>query len=299
MKAAIRFLDEKQIKFVIMGVPAGGFDNVLWQVAQEMGISCIGLFQAHNNRFFWVKNLNDMGTFSTSLPIFPSQNIQVQKKIKDPFYMTEFRKSELKEKPYFFLFKKNIHLLKDIIRPIFYAANLCKMILNHNFNIKLHKPTDWLFLGNKSRALSQKYIQKTSNLLRLKLEKNYISKKNQSIKIILFLKVQPEAKEAFGESYLHQLLIIDKLQNISPLNTEIYIKEHPAEIKNDSMSRAHLWNSIVERNMVILPVEEKSSSSNSFDIRATADGTIGWEAIRNFKPVICLKTVVFINARCI
>ena len=45
-----------------------------------------------------------------------------------------------------------------------------------------------------------------------------------------------------------------------------------------------------KRNIFVLPAEEKSSSLlNSFDILATADGTIGWEAIRNFKPVICFE----------
>ena len=284
VKAAARFLDENQIKFVILGLPAGGFDNILWHVAKEMGICRIGLFQAHNDRFFWLKDLNDMGTFSTSLPIFQSQNIQVQKKISDPFYMAKYRKPKLKKKSYF--------LLKDILRPLYYATSLCKMILKHNFNIKIYKPTDWLFSANKSRFLSQKYIQKTSNLLRSTLEKDYISEKNQSIKIILFLKVQPEAKEAFGDLYYDdQLLIIDKLQNISSHNAEIYIKEHPAERINDSMSRANFWNSISKKkNIFVLPADKKSSSLlNSFDIVATADGTIGWEAIRNFKPVICFE----------
>ena len=42
---------------------------------------------------------------------------------------------------------------------------------------------------------------------------------------MLFLKVQPEAKEAFGESYCDdQLLIIDKLQNISPLTQRFISK---------------------------------------------------------------------------
>ena len=65
----MRFLDEKQIKFVIMGVPAGGFDNVLWQVAQEMELVASVYFKLIITDF-WVKNLNDMGTFSTCLLFF-------------------------------------------------------------------------------------------------------------------------------------------------------------------------------------------------------------------------------------
>ena len=45
-----------------------------------------------------------------------------------------------------------------------------------------------------------------------------------------------------------------------------------------------------KKNIFVLPPDKKSSSLlNSFDIVATADGTIGWEAIRNFKPVICFE----------
>ena len=149
--------------------------------------------------------------------------------------------------------------------------------------------SDWLSLGNMSRLLAYKYIQKTSNLFRSKLEKKILPKKNKSLKIIFCLKHQAEATEAFSNLYCYdQLLIIDKLKNISSPNTEIYIKEHRSVNFMEPMARANFWNSISKKeNVFVLPAEYKASELiENFDIVASIDGTIGWEAIRSLKPVI-------------
>ncbi len=287
IKAAIRFLDENNIKFIISGFPSAGFDNVLYFVAKEMKIDRVGVIQAHNNYFFWLKDRSDIGTYSTSLPIFPSQNIQTQKKVHDPYYLVN--KLKLEKKTFSQLFNKYVLQLKAFISPIYYAMELCIMIIKYSFNQKLYMPIDWLFLGNKSRFHSYRYIQKTSNLYRSKLEKKFLLKKNKSVKILFCLKNQPEATEAHSNLYrFDQLLIIDKLQNISSPNTEIYIKEHQSVNFMDTMSRANFWNSISKKkNVFVLPAEYKASELiENFDIVASIDGTIGWEAIRSLKPVI-------------
>ena len=297
VRAAIRFFDENRIKFIFIAPPSGGFDNIFLQVAEKMGIKYIGLLQSHNKRFFWVKDFNDIGKFSTSLPIFPLEKIQVEKKINTPFYLTRFD-NQKKKKNLNSLFKKYIYLLKDFIRPIYYASRILKMLLLHNLNIKINKPVKWLLSGNKSRGLAQTYIQKTSSLLRKNLEKNYSIEKDNSIKILYYLKNQPEATEAYSGSLCDdQLLIIDKLQNISPSNIQIYIKEHPQEEQNDPMARANFWNSISKKNNIfVLPSDLKTSDIlNNFDIIATVDGSVGWEAIKNLKPVICFGKPWYLN----
>ena len=289
VKAAIRFLDENHIKFIVSGTPAAGFDNVLYFVAKEMGIDRVEVCQFHNNYFFWVKNRNDIGTYSTSLPIFPSQNIQVQKKAHDPYYMSGVRKLQLEKIFFYQIFKKYVLQLKELISPIYYAMNFCKMIIRYNFSKTTFAPPDWLNLGNKSRYLAYKFIQKTSKLLRSKLEKKDLPKRNKSIKILLCLKHQAEATEAHSNLYRYdQLLIVDKLKNISSPNTEIYIKEHSSEDLMEPMARATFWNSISKKeNIFVLPAENKASELiENFDIVASIDGTIGWEAIRSLKPVI-------------
>ena len=72
------------------------------------------------------------------------------------------------------------------------------------------------------------------------------------------------------------------------MNLEIYIKEHSSEDLMDPMARANFWNSISKKeNVFVLPAENKASNLiENFDIVASIDGTIGWEAIRNLKPVI-------------
>jgi hypothetical protein len=289
VKAAIRFLDENHIKFIFNGPPGSGFDNVLCFIAKEMGIDYVGVCQFHNNNFFWVKNWNDIGTYSSSLPIFSSQNIQVQKKLHVPFYMSRVRKTQSEKKFFFYIFKKHVSQLKDLIKPIYYAKNFCKMIIKYNFSKTTFVPPDWLYIGNKSRFLAFKYIQKTSSLLRSQLEKKDLPKKNKSIKILLCLKHQAEVTEAFSDSYRYdQLLMVDKLQNISDSNPEIYIKEHSSADSMDPMARANFWNSISKKeNIFVLPADNKASNLiENFDIVASIDGTIGWEAIRSLKPVI-------------
>ena len=290
IKAAIRFLDENNIKYMFVGPPSAGFDNILQEVAKIKKIKIVCVYQGHSNRFFWMLNWQDMGRFSTSLPIFSEQNISIKSKLFDPFYM--LRVLEPKEKKSFYLnsINKYISLVKDALRPIFYGFKLSKKIISYNNKKKYLKPADWLMHGNKSRFLYYKFINRTSNDLRISLEKNYIEDQKNSIKILFFLKVQPEATEGFSDSkYDDQSVVIDKLQYLAPPNSKIFIKEHPDQGRNDPMARANFWNSISKRrNVFVLPTEEKPASLfKHFDVIATLEGSVGWEAIRNFKPVIC------------
>jgi len=290
IKASVRFLDENKIKFVFMATPSAGFDNIFSEVSKLMGIEYIGLIQIHNNRFFWIRNWNDVGLFSTSLPIFPSHEIKVEQEIYDPYYMVRVQTSGDKDKNKNFIFKAYFQFIKNVISPIYYAFKIVKLVFGYYFVKKSYKPAEWLSFGNKLRFFSYKFIQLTSSIQRKNLEKKLSFKNDKSLKILLYLKVQPEATEAFTETYCDdQLLIIDKLQSLSPPNTKIYIKEHPDETRNDPMARANFWTSVSKKkNLVIISTDEKTSSLiNNFDLIATIDGTIGWEAIKNFKPVIC------------
>jgi hypothetical protein len=290
IKAAIRFLDENDITCLFIAPSSMGFDNVLYEVAKIKKINTVCVYQGHNNRFFWMLNWQDMGKFATSLPIFPEKKISVQRKLYDPFYMIRVLKPQKKINSFLNLFSKYVSSVEDVLRPIFYGFKLSKKMIIYTINKKYSKPADWLMHGNKSRFLSYKYINKNSINFRLSLEKNYKLNQDKVIKILFFLKVQPEATEGFSDSiYDDQSIVIDKLQSIAPPNTEIFIKEHPDEERNDPMARANFWNSISKRkNVFVLPTEETPSSLfDHFDVIATLEGSVGWEAIRNFKPVIC------------
>ena len=290
IKAAVRFLDENKIKFIFMATPSSGFDNIFYEVSKLMGIEYIGLIQIHNNRFFWIRNWNDVGSFSTSLPIFSSHEIKVKQEIYDPYFMVRVQAPKNKKKNKYFLFKTYFQHLKNIISPIFYALKVIKLVFGYYLVKKLYKPAEWLSAGNKLRFFSYKFIQLTSSVQRSNLEQKLNFENDKSLRILFYLKVQPEATEAYTDTYCDdQLLIIDKIQSLSPFNTKIYIKEHPDETRNDPMARANFWRSISKKkNVTILSTDEKTSSLiNNFDLVATIDGSIGWEAIKNLKPVIC------------
>ena len=150
IKAAIRFLDENNIQCLFVAPPSMGFDNILYEVAKIKKIKTVCTFQVHNNRFFWTLDLKDMGKFSTSLPIFPAQNISIKSKLYDPFYMVRVIKLQKKEIPYLNLINKYTFLVKDILRPIFYGFKLSKKIIDYYYKKKYSKPADWLMYGNKS-----------------------------------------------------------------------------------------------------------------------------------------------------
>lgn len=290
IKAASRFLDENNIQYLFIAPASLGFDNILYEVAKIKKKKTICIYQSHNNRFFWMLNWNDMGRFLTSLPIFPSQNISVKKKLYDPFYMIRVLKPAKKKNIFISKIKKYFSLIIDNLRPFVYGFALSKKIFYYNFNKKYSKPADWLEYGSKFKYLSYKYINIISSNLRENLEKKYNFDQEKYIKILFFLKVQPEATEGFSSSvYDDQSNVIDKLQKLAPPNTKIFIKEHPDEERNDPMARANFWNSISRRkNIYVLPIKETPLSLfKHFDVIATLEGSVGWEALRNLKPVIC------------
>jgi len=288
VKAAVRFLDENNIKNIILAAPSAGFDNIVYEVSKIMGIEHFGLIQMHNNRFFWVKDWYDFGTFSSSLPVFPAHNIKIKNEIKDPYFMIRVQNKNKKKK--LEIFKNYLEFLKNFIAPFYYALNFLKSLVNQNLkNISL-STSQWMYLGNKLRFFAYKFIQLENIKLRSRIEKSFFFEDDGYLKILYYLKVQPEATEAFLDCYYDdQSLVLDKLQNLSPPKTKIYIKEHPDSKRNDPMARANFWNSISKKkNIFVIPSEERTLSLiKSFDVIATIDGTIGWEAIKNLKPVIC------------
>ena len=130
------------------------------------------------------------------------------------------------------MLKNYFSFLKEVTVPFYYASNFIKLLAGYYLKKNFYRPTDWLSLGNKLRFLAYRFIQLSSSLTRLKLEKKASFEDDRYLKILFYLKVQPEATEAYAETFCDdQSLIIDKLQNLSPPNTRIYIKEHPDDEK--------------------------------------------------------------------
>lgn len=287
IKAAIRFLDENNIKYIFIATPSMGFDNLLCEISKKRNIKVITLFQVHNNRFFWTLDSNDIGKFSTSLPIFPEKKVEVKNLLYDPHYMIRAQQGKKKVTK----IQTKISLFKDLIRSYFHAFTLSKLIFNYHFKNKKIKTSSWIAAGNKLNFLSQKYVNKTSKNILAELKSNTFMEKRKNKKILFFLKVQPEATEAFPTNHFYedQSLIIDKIISFSPIGTEIFIKEHPDAERNNPMARSNFWSSIKYRkNVYIIDTEKRISDLfGYFDIVATFDGMVGWEAIRNLKPVIC------------
>ena len=169
IKAALRFLEENKINYVIMGPPSSGFDNVMCEVVKQKKINFIGLYQIHSKRFFWVQDWNDIGKFSTSLPIFPSFQISLNEKIIDPYNMIRVQKIPFVKKCTQYI-KKSLSPAKDTLVTFFHAFNLSRMIFKFNITKIYNRPASWLFTGNKLRYIAYKYINKNESSVRKTLE---------------------------------------------------------------------------------------------------------------------------------
>lgn len=292
LKFVLRFLVDKNINIIYMGPPSCGVDNLIYEVAKIKKIKTICLYQAHNGRFFWVTEWGDIGSFKTSKEISPPSYIRLSSVIADPFYMIRVEDRKID--------KTNLIKKRNILKS---PVNFFRLYL---YAFRLHL----FFLNPKNRGSIYripkillelyKIVDRVGSNLDLMLKKvndkstNYLSNiKNTNspcdFKILFYLKVQPEATEGFPENFItNPLVMLSKLLEKSPRNTTVFIKEHPDNLRNFSGSKRYFWESLKFINGIkILDVDVPTASVlNEVDIVATFDGTVGWEALRNGKPVV-------------
>ena len=292
LKAILRLIEEKKIKIIYSGPPSCGIDNLISEVAAIKKIKLVCLYQSHNGRFFWTTNWSDMGYFKTAKPIFPEAIIRLPKIIIDPFYMVRNKKSVQREKKlvkFANKFFNNLNLFRIYLYAVRVQLNLflfndnlgpfgvSKILIQvHNFSNRVCSEID-----EKLRINNNK---KNKNLISLKNETE-----NTALKVLFYLKVQPEATEAFSSEFItNSHIMVDQLSKALPKNSIIYVKDHPDNIRNFVGLRRFFWESISHNHRVkVLDTQVRTSEIiDEVDIIATFDGTVGWEGLLKNKPVI-------------
>ena len=185
-------------------------------------------------------------------------------------------------------FKFKIFFLKI---PFMIIKLLIKAILNKKNFLKKNF-TDACF---KTYFAIKEYILKQFQILRLN-SKHFGKELKPGQKYIYYpLHINPEYSTLYqGRVFANQLTIIEALAKSIPHDWVVYVKEHPALVKEIVRSKK-FYNRIQELpNVFLAPVYK-----NSFDIVKKAEmvaiinGTAGWEAILNGIPVIHFSDFLF------
>ncbi len=292
LKVILRFFAEEQIKIIFTGPPSSGVDNLISEIANIKNIKLICLYQSHNGRFFWTRNWSDMGYFKTSKPIFPKAKIRLPEEISDPFYMVRAKEKNEKKsynRERFIKIKSFCNFFRVYLYLI--RAHFFMCIFNDKNKVRNTKEI-LLQMYHLSNRISSKIDQKSVLINNSKI--NYFKKievqdKSVALRALFYLKVQPEATEAFSPDFVtNSHVMVDQILALLPENSILYIKDHPDNVRNFTGLRRYFWETIsTSKKIKILDINVKTSEIiDDVDVIFTFDGTIGWEGLLKNKPVI-------------
>lgn len=251
-------------------VPHGAYDVILYYVAKMMKIRtlfCMSSFWPGES--FILEDLNDIGKFKYDKS---DRRVSLDRKYEKrlPYMDKPSRKDKMMRKAkMFFNFLRYVQDKK----------------LTFNRNRLIYGSTKHYILKHCERFIKRNIEQRTYK----ELYKKYF---NGSIKInekfVYFpLHLQPEmTTDTLGGIYYDQLLAVEMLRNILPVDWYIYIKENPKQIYYMRGRR------FFERLKSMHNIRLISKDVNTYDLMsksefvATITGTAGWEAISGGKNAL-------------
>lgn len=310
-------LIKNEIEVVLFSnLPHEGPDLLLYEIAKKMNLKTILFYQSlFPNRFFYMYDLDDFGTFKEAKKVTHNLKVKCEKKYeKKLFYMDNIKKHNrnffslargtfIESVLYhgsFFLKKKTYINLKEVTNRR----------LNHNIHEKhsvpnfnnLDQSTVKILTDSKKNKGKSSYIFSSLRSMSLRFVQRYINyrqaKKNFAkliskdidldVKFVYFpLHLQPElTTSAIAGIYVDQLLAIERLSKIIPDGWQIYVKENP---KQTELMRGK-W--FYERLKLIEKVKVTPLDYNTYLLIekccfvATITGTVGWEAISGGKNAL-------------
>lgn len=246
---------EKFTHLIITPYLSVGFDYLTYKICRSLKIKTIIMQSIFRNRFFYTYNLNDWGSFNLSKNKFKIINNKDCLKRNKLFYMQD---------NFYLKTKFPIKIFFPNIFSFFLIKNIIYKIKNFKNNLNLYK---FWKLNNKKKMIS------------LNPPKHYI---------YFALHFQAEATTiALANDYLAQNRAIKKLHDSLPDNFKLIIKEHPAQL--DFYHRDE-W--FYKELKYLNKVTFTNVNDDNFKLIkesaavATLTGTIGFEALREGKPVI-------------
>lgn len=179
-----------------------------------------------------------------------------------------------------FLFKKEVlHFASlDNIRNRFYYRNI--------LNVKLMK------------------------LIKLNIHYNKIAVLNPDLDkdfVFVGLHMQPEkTSQPMGFEFDNQYMMIKVISQSVPSGWKVYVKEHPNQFNVKKIPAVHyrdkvFYDSLASiENVEFIPLELDSIQLvERANMVATLTGTLGWEAISDFKPVLVFGQAYYMHCKCV
>lgn len=250
-------LIENQIELLLFFMlPHFGSDYLLVVLAKYLGIDMVLMSQSLvPNRFFYVTNLEDFGTFHTAKMTFNVPYMTIPHEVKKTyFYMKDIPISN-----------RSCHYLL--------ANDLRKYILK-----KRSRKTFWRCMTAFYECLAFKINYEKYKEDQVDLSKKYV---------YFPLHLQPElTTSTLGGRYSDQLLALEMLSSMIPDDWLIYVKENPKQL---SLCRGKYFFMRLEKIKKVVYISKKFNTftlTENAQFVATVTGSVGWEAISVGKPAV-------------
>lgn len=308
-------IDEKNITdLVVFDIPHSFFSHILYELCRLKGINTIMLEYHYVAGYSLMVNDYDfpllpdsyMSSFS-----FDELDEKLPESIKDKIFKVspillshkgDETKAIIKKSPFStvklyaryvdkatknlimgvfpFLFKKEIlHFASlDNIRNRFYYRNI--------LNIKLFK------------------------LIKLNIQYNKIAVQNPDLEknyVFVGLHMQPEkTSQPMGFEFDNQYMMIKVISQSVPPGWKVYVKEHPNQFNVKKIPAIHYRDKVFYDslaaidNIEFVPLELDSLKLvEKANMVATLTGTLGWEAIADYKPVLVFGQAYYMHCKCV
>lgn len=261
-------------------VPHGNINALVYVVAKSLNIKTIYIVPSYDilGKFTYAQEIEQYGDYKM-LPLYDphADKIHIDNQYEKTLsYMDEEqikrdrgedweRKLELIFSPLIWVKKK-----KEIIR-------------------KISKKYDGVSDYGERKLV--RLISEQSRKRRYKRDVNMISVKNVDFnnKYVYFpLHLQPEMTvDTIGEIYRDQLLAVEQVRRLIPLDWYIYVKENPKQLPNNTRGK-YFFKRLKSIDKVIFVDRHVDTYKllRYSQFVATITGTVGWEAISGGKPVL-------------
>jgi hypothetical protein len=252
-KLAISLLNNYKFDYVIFSnYPHEGFDWVLFKLVEFYKFNYVVIYDSvFPNKMFLTKNIKKL--YDTKNINYLNHSLNIQKteaEVKKPFYMkSSFRGGYIKQ---------TIVLLKCYIKkPSIFIEDFIAFF--HNFIYKIR----YYYFSRKVDSLNE-------------------------IKYVYFpLHMQPElTTTGFSNEFSDQLLCLEALRGILPVDVKIMVKENPKQGPFKRTSTFFKRINTLDNTYLISPKYPTTELINKSLFVATLNGTAAFEAIKSNKAAL-------------
>lgn len=271
----LRYFQDQRISHVIMGVPSSGYDLIAAEAIRYSGGKCVFLYQQHYGKFSFGTTLDELHRLRKSDQIFGEVKVDLTDEPGVPHYMESIMGQAEKNKS---LRNRVSSVRREIRQQEAYLLGQMSGGRKRRWAKLVH-----FFVEQADRhKVEHQAILSSNRTMKVNREKS------EDVKIcLLALQVPGEAANAFAdEQWLNPLHQLDKLLTVLPDNWKIWVKPHPKQPRG--FRSVLFWETmqLSGRVEVIHPGKPARDFFSELSLVATANGTVGWEAVYRGIPAL-------------